>query len=107
RKECVEKFYVLHMNKKHVIQSVHLISVGSLTASIVHPREVFKAALLADSASIAFVHNHPSGDPKPGSEDIGITERPEKVGNVVGIDVIDHLIIGDTGYYSFKDENLL
>ena len=106
-KECVEKFYVLHMNNKHVVQSVQLISTGSLTASIVHPREAFKAALIAGSAVIAFVHNHPSGDPKPSDEDVEITKRLKEVGSIVGIKVIDHIIIGDGEFFSLKDNGLL
>ena len=106
-KECVEKFYVLHLNNKNVIQSIQLVSVGSLTASIVEPREVFKAALIAGSAVIAFVHNHPSGDPKPSDEDVEITKRLKEVGSIVGIKVIDHIIIGDGEFFSLKDNGLL
>ncbi|MGR3318771.1 MAG: JAB domain-containing protein [Candidatus Anammoxibacter sp.] len=106
-KECSEKFYVLHMNNKNVIQSIQLVSVGSLTASIVEPREVFKAALIAGSAAIAFVHNHPSGDPKPSDEDVEITKRLKEVGSIVGIKVIDHIVIGDGEFFSLKDNGLM
>ncbi|MGR3220795.1 MAG: JAB domain-containing protein [Candidatus Anammoxibacter sp.] len=106
-KECVEKFYVLHMDNKHVIQAVQLVSMGHLTASVVHPREVYKAALVAGSAAVAFVHNHPAGEPKPSDEDIAITRRLQKVGDLVGIEVLDHVIVGDSKYFSLKDKGLL
>jgi DNA repair protein RadC len=79
-----------------------------LTASIVHPREVYKAAILANAAAILCGHNHPSGDPQPSQEDRAITLRLAEAGKLLGINVVDHIIIGSTGkYFSFADEGLL
>ncbi len=108
-KECVEKFYVLHLNNKNVIQSFPLVSVGHLTSSLVHPREVFKAALVADSASIICIciHNHPSGDPYPSSEDVEVTQSLKNVGGIIGVKLLDHLIIGNDEYFSLSDNSYL
>jgi DNA repair protein RadC len=78
------------------------ISVGSLDTSIVHPREVFKEAISASAASFIFVHNHPSGDTTPPTDDIGLTKRLMKAGQIIGIEVLDHIIIGDPGWASMK-----
>jgi DNA repair protein RadC len=94
-----EGFAVLMLNARHEVTDASLVSVGSLNASIVHPREVFKAAILANAASIIVAHNHPSGDPDPSTEDLSITERLAKVGELVGITVLDHVIIGDKGRF--------
>jgi len=82
------------------------ISVGSLDSSIVHPREVFKEAISASAASVIFVHNHPSGDPEPSEDDIKLTKRLAQAGEIVGIEVLDHLIIGDRNYLSLKSKGL-
>ena len=82
------------------------ISVGSLDGSIVHPREVFKEAISAASASVIFVHNHPSGDTEASEDDINVTKRLVEVGKLVGIDVLDHVIIGGKNYLSLKREGL-
>lgn len=81
--------------------------MGSLNASIVHPREVFRAAIKCSSASIICAHNHPSGDPTPSPEDIALTRRLLEAGEIVGIDVLDHLIIGDDGFISMKEQGLM
>jgi len=78
--------------------------MGSLNASIVHPREVFRAAIKCSSASIICAHNHPSGDPTPSPEDISLTQRLLQAGEIVGIDVLDHLIIGDSSFVSLKEK---
>ncbi|MGR3220937.1 MAG: JAB domain-containing protein [Candidatus Anammoxibacter sp.] len=106
-KESVEKFYVLHLDTKNVIQSMQLISIGSLTRAIVHPIEVFKGALIANSVSIVFVHNHPAGDPFPSNEDIKITRQLKNAGKIIGINVLDHIVVGDNRYFSLKDKKLL
>jgi len=80
--------------------------MGSLDTSIVHPREVFKEAISSSAASVIFVHNHPSGDPAPSKEDIELTKRLAKAGEIVGIDVLDHIIVCDKGYSSLKAKNL-
>lgn len=94
-KEDRECFYVLHLNAKNEIIGKELVSMGTLTNSLIHPREVFKAAILNNSASIICVHNHPSGDPTPSREDILITNRLVEAGALLGISVLDHVIIGE------------
>lgn len=102
-----EHFIAVFLNTKNMITSYDVISVGSLSASIVHPREVFNKAIKKSAASIILVHNHPSGVPTPSQEDIKITERLKKVGEVVGIRILDHLVVGDESYYSFKEMDLI
>ena len=84
-----------------------VISVGSLTASVVHPREVFKAAIQQAAASIILVHNHPSGDPTPSKEDIEVTARMVQVGRVMDIPVLDHIILGNDNYISLKEKGVI
>lgn len=81
--------------------------MGSLNASIVHPREVFRAAIKCSSASLVCAHNHPSGDPTPSPEDISLTTRLVEAGQIVGIEVLDHLIIGDGSFVSLKERGLM
>jgi len=102
-----EKFICLHLNVKNQIISFEVVSTGSLTSSIVHPREVYKGAILSNAASVIFMHNHPSGDPKPSIDDIEITTRLEKAGNILGVDVLDHIIVSSGGFYSFRQNNLI
>lgn len=92
--------------KNHVIKQLN-ISVGSLNSSIVHPREVFCEAVKVSSSGIIFVHNHPSGDPEPSREDIDTTERLIQAGNILGIKVLDHIIIGDGKYVSLKEKGYI
>jgi DNA repair protein RadC len=96
----------LCLNTKNKVAGAHIISQGSLSASIVHPREVFKAALLNNSASIILAHNHPSGDPEPSREDVETTKRLVEAGEILGIRVLDHVIIGEQ-YLSMKEEGLM
>jgi DNA repair protein RadC len=98
-----EQFMVVLLNAKHRPIGVNTISTGSLTASIVHAREVFKAAIVGNSAALLLAHNHPSGDPAPSAEDIEITKRLREAGELVGIRVIDHVILGEGRHYSFVD----
>ena len=105
--EPEEHFCILCLNTKNKIVGVHTISIGSLNASIVHPREVFKAAMLNNANSIICLHNHPSGDPKPSQEDIGITRRLVEAGEIIGIKVLDHIIIGEQSYLSMKEKCLM
>ena len=102
-----EKFICLHLNIKNQIISYEVVSMGSLTSSIVHPREVFKAAILANAASVLFMHNHPSGSTEPSIDDIEITNRLCKAGNILGINILDHLIITNNDYLSFKQKGLI
>jgi DNA repair protein RadC len=98
-----EKFIVLLLNAKHIPIGVNTVSVGSLTASIVSPREVFKPAIVGNAAAVLLAHNHPSGDPAPSPEDIELTKRLRDAGELLGIRVLDHVILGDGKYYSFVD----
>lgn len=104
QKEC---FIVTFLDTKCKMMGYKTISIGSLTASIVHPREVYKTAIQKSAHSIIVVHNHPSGDPSPSREDLQITERLKKVGEVIGIPLLDHIIIGDGIYKSLKEESYL
>jgi len=99
-----EEFVVLLMDAKNKLLGFHVVSVGSLTSSIVHPREVYKIAILGNAAAIILLHNHPSGDPMPSNEDLHITTRLCQIGEVLGIRVLDHVVIGDGRYVSFVDD---
>jgi len=105
--EPEEHFCILCLNTKNKIVGVHTISIGSLNAAIVHPREVFKAAMLNNASSIICLHNHPSGDPGPSRDDIETTHRLVNAGNILGIDVLDHIIIGDGRYISLKEQGMM
>ena len=106
-KETKEHFIAIHLDTKNKIICVDTISVGSLTSSIVHPREVFKSVLLSSAASIAIVHNHPSGTPEPSSDDINITKRLKEAGDFLGIPIIDHIIIGNGSYISLLEKGFV
>jgi len=101
-----EHFLALLLDTRSRLIKVAEISVGSLDSSIVHPREVFKEAISATAASVIFVHNHPSGDPTASEDDVKLTKRLAEAGDIVGIDVLDHVIIGDKEYLSLKREGL-
>ena len=102
-----EHFIALLLNARHEVQRIEIISVGSLNASIVHPREVFRPALLHAAAAVVLVHNHPSGDPEPSEEDMSITRRLKEAGELLGIGVLDHVIIASRGICSFRAKQLL
>ncbi len=99
-----EHFVALLLDTKNQVLYQETISVGSLNASIVHPRELFKQAIKKSAAAVILVHNHPSGDPNPSAEDLAITIRLVEVGELLGISVLDHIIIGDQKHYSLKRE---
>lgn len=101
-----EEFRVLLLDTKNHVLGFELCSVGSLSSSIVHPREVFKAAVRRAAAGVVLVHNHPSGDPTPSREDIEVTRRLVEAGKLIGIDVLDHIIIGDNRYVSFREQGI-
>jgi len=101
-----EHFLALLLNTRNQLIKVAEISIGSLDTSIVHPREVFKEAISASAASAIFAHNHPSGDPTASEDDIKLTKRLAEAGEIIGIDVLDHIIIGDNSYVSLKREGL-
>jgi len=101
-----EHFLALLLDTRNQLIKVSEISIGSLDTSVVHPREVFKEAISASAASVIFAHNHPSGDPEASEDDIELTKRLAKAGEIVGIDVLDHIIIGDKKCLSLKREGL-
>jgi DNA repair protein RadC len=100
-----EHFYMIALNSRN--HSITEVSVGSLDASIVHPREVFEEAIKNKAASVIFVHNHPSGDPEPSEDDLKITKRLVEAGKIMGIEVNDHIIITKNGFFSFKEKGLI
>ena len=102
-----EKLICLMLNAKNVVIGMEIVSVGSLTASIAHPREIFKAAILKNAASIILVHNHPSGDPSPSQDDVRLTERISRAGELLGIKLLDHVIVGESDSYSFTNAGRL
>lgn len=101
-----EHFIALSLDTRNHLIGIHTISIGSLDSSIVHPREVFKEAITSSAASVIFVHNHPSGDPTPSDDDIKLTKRLVDVGEIMGIEVLDHIIICDTCYSSMKSRGV-
>jgi DNA repair protein RadC len=98
-----EVFLSLHLNTKNQLIREVLVSIGSLSTSVVHPREVFSAAVRDSSAALIFLHNHPSGDPAPSREDRECTQRLCRAGKILGIRVLDHIILGHEDYFSFAD----
>lgn len=101
-----EKFLAVHLNTKNRVLSIETISMGTLDSSLVHPRELFKMAVKNSSAALIIVHNHPSGDPYPSKEDLDLTRRLKEGGELLGIQVLDHVIIGDNKYISLREEGL-
>ncbi|TYR82808.1 JAB domain-containing protein [Priestia megaterium] len=102
-----EHFVCLYLNTKNQVLHKQTIFIGSLNSSIVHPREIFKEAFRRSAASIICVHNHPSGDPTPSREDIDVTKRLKECGLIIGIELLDHLIIGDRKYISLKEKGYM
>jgi DNA repair protein RadC len=106
RNETKEYFIVAHLDGKNRIVAIDLSSIGSLNQSIVHPREIYKTALLSSAAAIICIHNHPTGDPSPSGEDLEVTRRLKEAGQLLGVKLLDHIIIGDY-YYSFAENGHL
>lgn len=102
-----EKFVVLGMSTKNEPTVLQVVHTGSINASIVHPRDVMKALILANSAVCVISHNHPSGDPTPSPEDIDVTERLVEAGKIIGIDVLDHIILGTNKFLSMKEKGYM
>ena len=101
-----EKFIVACLDTKNQPTNIHLVSIGSLNSAIVHPREVFKVAMLSNASNIICFHNHPSGNINPSGEDENITRRLKECGEILGIGLVDHIIVGDNDkYFSFKENN--
>ncbi|MFW0861212.1 MAG: RadC family protein [Dethiobacter sp.] len=102
-----EHFRVVLLDSKHKVLGIEEISIGSLNTSLVHPREVFRPAIRKACASIILLHNHPSGDPTPSREDLDVTRRLSEAGRLIGIEILDHIIIGDGNFVSFREKGLL
>ena len=102
-----EHFVVLHLDARHAPTGLDTVSIGTLSASLAHPREVFKAAILASAGAILLAHNHPSGDVTPSKDDADLTRRMVEAGRIIGIEVIDHIIIGDGHHLSFRERGLI
>lgn len=102
-----EHFRAILLNTKNQVIGTDKVSVGTLNSSAVHPRELFRNAIKRGAASVILVHNHPSGDPAPSREDMDITRRVKEVGNIIGIEVLDHIIIGDNKFTSLKANGLV
>lgn len=102
-----EHFKLVMLNSRHKVIGLSNISTGTLTASLVHPREVFKEAIVHNAASVILVHNHPSGDPEPSADDLSVTRRLAEAGKILGIEVVDHVIIAKTTYFSFREKGLI
>jgi DNA repair protein RadC len=103
-----EVFAVALLTVRHRVLGLHTVSVGCLTSSLVHPREVFKPAILAGSAALLLAHNHPSGDPEPSAEDLALTRRLAAAGQLLGIEILDHLVLGEAGrFVSLRERGAL
>jgi DNA repair protein RadC len=103
-----EVFVVAMLTVRHRVLGFHTVSVGCLTSSLVHPREVFKPAILAGSAALVLAHNHPSGDPEPSAEDLSLTRRLVSGGQLLGIEILDHLVLGEAGrFVSLRERGVL
>ena len=103
-----ENFVVVCLDTKNNITAIHTVSTGTINETIVHPREVFKIAILANSASIIIAHNHPSGNPSPSEDDVKTTKKIFDAGEILGIEVLDHIVLGDEGQYvSLKESGLM
>jgi len=99
-----EAFVVLLLDVKHRVIAEEVVAIGILDGALIHPREVFKAAVAGSAAAIIIAHNHPSGDPKPSGQDAEVTERLRDAGKILGIPVVDHVIVGSTGaHFSFRE----
>ena len=105
--ESEEYLYMICMNTKNRIIGVFEISHGNVNSSIVGVREIFQKALLANAVSIIVMHNHPSGDPKPSKEDVEVTKRLVEAGKIIGIDVLDHIVVGDGEYASLREKGYI
>jgi DNA repair protein RadC len=105
--KAVENFGMISLNGKNFINGIHILSVGTLSSSLVHPREVFKSALLNNAAQVILFHNHPSGDPEPSSEDVESNKRMMEAGILMGMKVVDHIVVGEDRYVSFKEKGLM
>ncbi len=102
-----EHFVMMCLNTKNEVTHIHTVSIGTLNTTLIHPRELFKTAILTNSAAIIIAHNHPSGDPTPSRQDIETTNRLDKAGEILGINILDHIICGSNSFTSLKAEGLM
>jgi DNA repair protein RadC len=107
RRSAKEHFVVFHLNTQNEVVKKEVVSVGTLNASVVHPRELFRSAVLGRCASVIIAHNHPSGSLEPSEEDLAVTRRIKAAGEVLGIELLDHIIVTASSYKSFKSEKLI
>ncbi len=107
RDEKREMFFVVLLDARHRVLCEEVISIGSLTSSIVHPREVFLPAIRESASAVVLIHNHPSGDARPSEEDIAVTGRLRRAAELIGITILDHLVIGDTEFTSLREQGVL
>jgi DNA repair protein RadC len=107
RRLSQERFVVVLLDGRHRVLGEEMVSQGTLTASLVHPREVFRPALRASAAAVVLVHNHPSGDPTPSAEDRAVTDRLARAGEILGVRVLDHVVVAERGYVSLREQGAL
>lgn len=101
-----ENFALITLDTKNYVTAVHTVSIGTLNSALIHPREVFKVAIIKNAASIIIGHNHPSGNSSESNEDIQVTKRLKESGELLGIQLLDHIIVGDSEYTSLKEKGL-
>lgn len=106
KEEKQEKFYVLHLNTKNILLKEELVSLGTIDSSLVSPINIFKSAIKNSVNKIILIHNHPSGDPTPSEEDLEVTSKLSEIGELLGIKILDHIIIGKEGFWSWKEKRL-
>ncbi len=102
-----EYFVALLLDARNRVHALNVVAIGTLTSAVIHPRELFKLACISNAAAVILGHNHPSGDPAPSPEDMDMTHRLAQAGDLMGIKVLDHIIVGDGRYMSFADKGLL
>jgi DNA repair protein RadC len=102
-----EHFFTVLFDTRNNLKAVDVISVGTINASLVHPREVYKRAILESAVWLIIAHNHPSGDNEPSEEDLKVTERLVDAGKILGIELLDHIILGSKPYYSFREKGIM
>ena len=104
---AIEQFGVVLLDTKHRVLRSTIVAIGTLNATVVEPRDIYREATIGGAAAVVVFHNHPSGDPTPSPDDVELTRRLKAAGLLLGIDMIDHVILGDAKYYSFKEDRNL
>ncbi|MEX1030009.1 MAG: JAB domain-containing protein [Paenibacillaceae bacterium] len=105
--ESVEHFGILALNAKNLVVGLHVLAIGTIDAAIINQREIFKAALLNNASYVIMFHNHPSGDPTPSQDDITVTKQMELAGQIMGIPILDHIIIGESSFVSLRETHAI